>query len=65
MLKNHVRDLITEGLGDIFFMKYYNFINKNVKNDVLREVLIIIHTSLYIFFILGVTYLIFKLSFPF
>ncbi len=64
MLKEHFRDLFTEGLGDIFYMKYYNFINKNIKNDVLREVLIIIHTLLYIFFILGVAYLIFKLSFP-
>ena len=30
MIKEHIHDLFTEGLGDIFYMKYYRFIKKNV-----------------------------------
>ena len=64
MIKEHIHDLFTEGLGDIFYMKFYNFINKRVKNDIVKEVLIFIHTIIYIIFLIGIAYIIFKLSFP-
>lgn len=64
MLKEHIHDLFTEGLGDIFFMKYYNFLNKNIKNDTIKKILIGIHRVFYLIFLLAVAYLIFKLSFP-
>ena len=55
MIKEHLHDLYTEGLGDIFFMKYYNFINKRIKNKTLKEILVGIHI---------IVYLIFRLSWP-
>ncbi len=64
MLKEHIHDLFTEGLGDIFFMKYYNYLNKNVKNKKLRRALINIHIIVYIAFIIIIAYIIFKLSWP-
>ena len=64
MLKEHFHDLFTEGLGDIFYMKYYNFINKKIKNNVVKEILIIIHTLCYMAFIFCIIYFMFKLSFP-
>ena len=64
MLKEHINDLFTEGLGDIFFMKYYNFINKNVKDETLKCLLIGIHVIVYLAFLLGIVYLIFSISFP-
>ncbi len=64
MLKEHISDLFTEGLGDIFYMKYYNFIMKNVKNKTIKKILIGIHRFIYIIFLLAVAYIIFKLSFP-
>ena len=62
MLKEHIHDLFTEGLGDIFFMKYYNFINKNVKNKTVRIVLIEIHKVFFLIFLILVAYIMFKLS---
>ena len=64
MLKEHLKDLFTEGLGDIFFMKYYKFINSKIKNTVIKEMLISIHVIVYLAFLVGVGYLMFKLSFP-
>ncbi len=64
MLKEHIHDLYTEGLGDIFYMKFYNFINKNIKSSVVKELFITIYTIIYLIFILGIVYVIFKLSFP-
>lgn len=63
MVKEYIKDLFTEGLGDIFFMKYYKFLLK-INNNFLRKALIIIHVVLYLVFVLIVTYFIFKLSFP-
>ena len=64
MLKEHIHDLYTEGLGDIFYMKFYNYVNKHIKSDVVKELFITIYTIFYLLFILGIMYLIFKLSFP-
>ena len=64
MIKEHLHDLYTEGLGDIFFMKYYNFINKRIKNKTLKEILVGIHIIVYLIFVLAVIYLIFRLSWP-
>lgn len=64
MLKEHIHDLFTEGLGDIFFMKYYNYLNKNIKSKSLINVLIEIHAIFYIVFLIGIAYLIFRLSWP-
>ena len=64
MLKEHIHDLYTEGLGDIFYMKFYKFINKNIKSSVVKELFITIYTIIYLIFILGIVYVIFKLSFP-
>ena len=64
MIKEYIHDLYTEGLGDIFYMKFYNFINKHVKSMVVKELLITIHTIFYLIFVLGIIYVIFKLSFP-
>ena len=64
MIKKHFHDLFTEGLGYVFYMKYYNFINTHIKNEVIKEILIIIHTFVYLAFVFAVVYVIFKLSFP-
>jgi len=64
MLKEHIYDLYTEGLGDIFFMKYYHFLKKKIKNKTIREFLIGIHIIVYLLFVITIMYLIFKLSWP-
>ena len=64
MIKEHIHDLFTEGLGDIFFMKYYKFLKKKVKNSFLKNLLIGIHYVVYLLFLIVVAYIIFKLSFP-
>ena len=48
-LKEHIHDLYTEGLGDIFYMKFYNFINKNIKSSVVKELFITIYTIIFPF----------------
>lgn len=60
----YIRDLFTEGLGDLFFMKYYRFLKKNVTNHVLQKILISIHVFFYLLFLLIIGFIIFKLSFP-
>ena len=60
----YIRDLFTEGLGDLFFMKYYCFIKKKITNTVLQKILICIHVIIYLLFLLIVGFMIFKLSFP-
>lgn len=64
MVREYINDLFTEGLGDIFFMKYYRFLQKKIKNNSIRKLLISIHIVFYLLFLIGVTLLIFKLSFP-
>lgn len=64
MIKEYFHDLFTEGLGDIFFMRYYKFINKNVKNETLKKLLIRIYAVIYIIFLIVIAVIIFKLSFP-
>ncbi len=60
----YIRDLFTEGLGDLFFMKYYCFIKKKITNTVLQKILIGIHIFVYLLFLLIVGFMLFKLSFP-
>lgn len=64
MIKEHINDLFTEGLGDIFYMKYYKFINKKIKNKSIKKILLGIHKVIYIIFMLIVAFVMFKLSFP-
>ena len=64
MIKEYIRDLFTEGFGDIFFMKYYNFLNTKIKNKFLKKVLLGIHVFCYLLFVILVVYIIFRLSFP-
>ena len=64
MIKEHINDLFPEGLGDIFFMKYFKFLKKNIKNKSIKKILIGIHVVCYVIFLLIVAYIIFKLSFP-
>ena len=64
MIKEHIHDLFTEGLGDIFFMNYYKFLKKNIKNETIKKILIGIHIMVYLVFVIGVIYLIFRLSWP-
>ena len=64
MLKEHIHDLFTEGLGDIFFMKYYNFLNKKVKNKTIKKILIGIHKVFFLIFLIIIAYIMFKFSWP-
>ena len=64
MYKEYFHDLFNEGLGDIFYLKYVNFIKKKVSNKSLSNLLIGIHKVVYILFLLVVAFIIFKLSFP-
>lgn len=64
MLKEHIHDLFTEGLGDIFFMKYYNYVKENVKNKKIKKLLIGVYGFIYIIFLIVIAIIIFKLSFP-
>lgn len=64
MYKEYINDLFVEGLGDIFFMKYFRFLNKNIHNKTLLDILIGIHIALYLTFLVIVGVVIFKLSFP-
>jgi Trk-type K+ transport system membrane component len=63
MLKEHIHDLFTEGLGNIFFMKVYNLVNK-IKNKTIKKILLGIHVVFYLLFLLLVAYVMFRLSFP-
>ena len=60
----YIRNLFTEGFGDIFFMKYYLFLKKKVKNNFLLSILTGIHVAFYLLFIIFITVIIFKLSWP-
>ena len=60
----YINDLFTEGLGDIFFMKYYNFLKKNIKNKAIKKILMGIHIVCYLIFLGIVAYIMFRLSFP-
>lgn len=64
MHNEYIHDLFTEGLGDIFFMKYYKFLNRKVQNATIKKLLISIHVFIYIIFLIAVALIIFKLSFP-
>ena len=64
MIKEHIRDLFTEGFGDIFYMKYARFLKKNIHNDAIKNVLLEIHQIFYIIFLIAVAYLIFRVSWP-
>ena len=64
MYKESIHDLFTEGLGDLFFMTYYLFIKKNIKNKIIKKILIVIHEVIYLIFLGMIAYVIFKLSFP-
>ena len=64
MIKEHIHDLFTEGLGDIFYMKYKRFINKKVQNKTTKKILLEIHKVFYIIFLLVVAYVMFRLSWP-
>lgn len=64
MHNEYIKDLFTEGLGDIFFMKIYKLINKNIKNETIKKLLIGIYAFIYIIFLIVVAIVIFKLSFP-
>jgi len=64
MIKEHIHDLFTEGLGDIFFMKYYKFINRKIKNNKIKKLLIGVYALIYIVFLIVITVFIFRLSFP-
>ena len=64
MKTKYIHDLFTEGLGDIFFMKYYRFLKKNIQNKTIKKILMGIHVACYLIFLLLVAYIMFKLSFP-
>ena len=64
MIKEYFSSLFTEGLGDIFFMKYYRYINENVHNELVKKLLIRIYAIIYLLFLVIVAITIFKLSFP-
>ena len=64
MIKEHIHDLFTEGLGDIFYMKYKKFVEKRVKNKTIKKILLRIHVVVYLFFLGVVAFIMFKLSFP-
>ena len=64
MIKEYFNDLFYEGLGDIFYVKIFKFLDKNIKNSILKKILINIHRVIYLTFIALVAYVMFKLSFP-
>lgn len=64
MIKEHIHDLFTEGLGNILFMPYYRFLKKSIKNKSLMKVLLGIHVICYLLIVILVIYVIFKMSFP-
>ncbi len=64
MHNEYLHDLFTEGLGDIFFMKYYRFLKKKIKNTFLQKILISIHVTCYILFLIIVGILLFKMNWP-
>ncbi len=63
-MNKYIHDLFTEGLGDIFFMKYYRFLKEHIQNETIKKILIGIHVICYLLFLLVVIYVMFKLSFP-
>ncbi len=64
MRKEYINDLFTEGLGDIFYMKMYNYLNQNIKSLRLLNILLSIHKFFYIIFLILVAIGIFLLSYP-
>ena len=64
MLKLYIRDIFTEGLGDIFFMKYYKFLRDKIKNKFLYKILLFIHIVFYLLFLSLVIFILFKINYP-
>ena len=64
MYKLYFKDIFTEGLGDIFFMKYYRFLKSKIKSKILYNILLTVHVISYIMFIIFVLLLLFKISYP-
>ena len=64
MFKAQLKNLFTEGLGDIFFMKYYRFLGKHITNKYMRGFLVFIHAVVYLAFLVLVGYILFELSYP-
>ena len=64
MHNEYIKELFTEGLGDIFYMKYFSFIQKKVKNRILRNILIFIYQIVYLIFLLFLAFVLFEKSFP-
>ena len=64
MIKEHIHDLFTEGLGNIFFMKFYRLLKDNIENKRIKKILIGVYRVIYLMFLLIVAYAIFKLSWP-
>ena len=60
----YIHDLFYEGLGDIFFVKYYKFLNNKIKNKIIRGILISIHIVFYLLFLGFIAIIFFKLSYP-
>ena len=64
MFRRHIHDLFTEGLGDLFFMKYYNFLQKKVQNHFILHLLVAVHVVIYLAFLTLVGYWLFQISYP-
>ena len=64
MLRLYIKDIFTEGLGDIFFMRNYNFLNRIVKNAILYKILLVLHVLIYLIFIALVMLILFKINYP-
>ena len=64
MLSEYVKDLFTEGFGDIFFMKYYRFLMKSTINKGLKTVLLTIYIIFYLIFLIIIGIGIFILKYP-
>jgi len=64
MFKAYLKNIFTEGLGDIFFMKYYRFLGKHVSNKYVRGFFVFIHVIVYLAFLALVGFVLFKISYP-
>lgn len=65
MFKYYIRDLFTEGLGDLFYVKVVNYYRKTIKSNKLLKTVLFIHKIIYIIFLFAVAIGLFLLSYPF
>ena len=61
----YIKQIYNEGLGISFYQNPKTFINKHLKNKILKKTMLILLEIIYIIFLFAITIIVFTLNFPF